>query len=171
MRLKAIPLLLLGVLSILTPELRAQNAGESAADRFLNGYQLFQKAESLEGNRDYAGALRALKEALKILDDITAQDKTWNSGIVEYRRKRIVEAIARLEPKVAGSGSGGGGDTIPGVPGLPSPEPAGGVLPPDDLILPGNNGKPGKAGAPRTPRTGSDDIFERAKGERDELRE
>jgi tetratricopeptide (TPR) repeat protein/predicted nucleic acid-binding Zn-ribbon protein len=171
MRLKAIPLLLLGVLSILTPELRAQTAGESAADRFLNGYQLFQKAESLEGNKDYAGALRTLKEALKILDDITAQDKTWNPGIVEYRRKRIVEGLARLEPKVAGSGSAASADTIPGVPGLPLPESgpiSGGVdLPPD--ILPGPS--KAKAGSSRTtpqPATGPLDEIRR---NMDDLRE
>jgi tetratricopeptide (TPR) repeat protein len=142
MRLKAISLLLLGVLSILTPELRAQSGTEAAADRFLNAYQLYQKGDALEGSKDYAGAMRTLKEALQILDDIAAKYPTWNTSIVDFRRKRIIESITRLEPRVGSTAPIS--ETIPGIPG--TAQTSGGVDPifPGDLF-PTNNNTPGKA--------------------------
>lgn len=169
MRLKAIPLLIAGVLSFVTPELRAQAVNDSS-DRFLNAYQMYTKAESLEQSRDYTGALKLLKDALVIIDDIAAKDKSWNPTILEYRRKRIVEGIGRLEGKGASSGPA---ENTPPLPRGSDPLPSGGIPGGDVLDTPIIPNVP-----PTTPRPGSrttkpatsGDPFEQARIERDELK-
>ncbi|HEV7402606.1 MAG TPA: tetratricopeptide repeat protein [Chthoniobacteraceae bacterium] len=169
MRLKAILLLLLGVLSILTPELRAQAPASDSADRFLTAYQLYQKGEALESGKDFAGALRTLKDALQILNEIAAKDPTWNPTILEFRRKRIVESIARLEAKV-----GPGGAEPSGLPTLPKSDGGSGnvpdILPDDTRLIPGVSATPQPRGTGKTSKPATGDAFDQIKGEMNDLR-
>jgi Tfp pilus assembly protein PilF/uncharacterized coiled-coil DUF342 family protein len=169
MRLKAIPLLFLAVLTLLSPVLRAQQAASDSPSRFLDAYQMNTKAESLETSRDYAGALRLLKEANGILNEIAAKDQTWNKPIVDYRRGRITESIARLEGKLgtAGRTADTGGRNVETIPDLPLPEGSDSGIDPAPTSF-GSSAKP-KAGASRASKPTGDDPLVQLKNDRDEL--
>ncbi len=122
MRLPLFLLVLLASVSLLVPRSLAQ-AGGDPSDRFLSAYTAYQKGEKLESTSNFAAAMAAYKEAGQALDGVAASAPTWNPTIVEYRRKKIAEAITRIQPKV----TAGGNAAPPDLPILPRSDVSGGV--------------------------------------------
>ncbi|HEY2342758.1 MAG TPA: hypothetical protein VGH90_07000, partial [Chthoniobacteraceae bacterium] len=114
-------LLVCAFMGLLTSFVRAES--EDANSQFLEVYGDCDRAEKLEHAGDRAQALRLYKEASHILESIAAHSPNWNPSVVNFRKKKTADAIARLS-------AGGGADLA---------QPSGGVepqLPTDDTPLP-----------------------------------
>lgn len=83
------------------------------ADAFLTAYSDYQRGEKLAGTGDTANAVKAFKDADRLLGIIIVKFPKWNPSIVEYRRTRTKEALVRL-------GGGGAAER----PTVPEPAPA-----------------------------------------------
>ncbi|MEP6673384.1 MAG: hypothetical protein ABJF10_29815, partial [Chthoniobacter sp.] len=98
-------LLLLAVLAVTATPLRAQSSTDPG-DLFVNAYMAVQQGEKAEQAGSLKAALAKLRAAAAVLDQIATRFPTWQPQIVEYRKTRTVEAIARVQEKIARSGGG-----------------------------------------------------------------
>lgn len=71
--------------------------GTDPAGSFLRGYTEFQNAERLEASGDYAQALTKFRFAASIMEQISRENPEWQPLVVQYRLRKIVEAINRVE--------------------------------------------------------------------------
>lgn len=110
---------------------------------FLNAYMSVQQGEKLEGEGQLKAALAKYRFAASALDQVHQKFPQWQPLIVEYRKKRTAESIARLEGKIGKGGSG----VAPGAPrgnpafplddGMePLPERGDGIAPPSLVVSP-----------------------------------
>jgi Tfp pilus assembly protein PilF/predicted nucleic acid-binding Zn-ribbon protein len=75
------------------PSVRAQ---ASVADEYLAGYLLCQEGENLEKANKLELAHQKYSEAGKIIDTVALNHPDWQPSVVDYRRKEIREAFARI---------------------------------------------------------------------------
>lgn len=73
-----------------------ERAPGSVSDLFLSAYMMYQKAERLESSEDFPAAVQAYDSAISLLDQIAQRWPTWNPRIVEHRRSRAAQNLARL---------------------------------------------------------------------------
>lgn len=124
--------------------LRAQSNDPS--ELFLNAYMSVQAAERLEHDGSQRQALEKYRTAATVLEQVQMRFPNWQPLIVEYRKKRTTENIARLEQQLGVPPS----VAVPPPPTTPSPEEEAplppSVNPPDNvpLISPGT-GNPGES--------------------------
>ncbi len=115
-------------------KVRAQSSDPS--DLFLNAYMAVQQGEGLEQSGRAAPALAKYRYAATLLDQIGQKYPNWQPLIVEYRKKRTSESIARLEQQVGNQppeASGNGGAVVePDVP-MPQKEQSTASLPTEPL--------------------------------------
>ncbi len=74
---------------------------EDPAGAFLRGYTEFQNGEKLEASGDSAQALAKFRLAAGILEKISRSNPEWQPLVVQYRLKKITEAIGRAEANPA----------------------------------------------------------------------
>jgi Flp pilus assembly protein TadD/predicted nucleic acid-binding Zn-ribbon protein len=67
------------------------------SELFLNAYMANEQGQKLENSGDTQKALSKYRYAASLLDQITHDDPNWQPVIVDYRKKRISENIARLQ--------------------------------------------------------------------------
>ncbi len=111
--------------------LRAQEVAP-AQESYVNAFLKTRTAEEQEGTGDLKTALSTFRSAADILTKIKQQYPSWQTEMVDFRLKRTMDSIARIQGKM-----GGGRDA--GV--LPALEPAGGIsdpppLTPTDMLPP-----------------------------------
>ncbi|MEO6872943.1 MAG: tetratricopeptide repeat protein [Chthoniobacterales bacterium] len=99
--MKKIGLLLLLVLAILARPtiVRAQEADPSEV--FLKAYMTAQQAEKMEHENALKPALEKLRFAGSLLEEVKKNSPDWQPAIVEYRGRKISEAILRVESKLS----------------------------------------------------------------------
>ncbi len=116
-----LPFLLTCLLSTLQP-LCAQNSTDPG-DLFVNAYMAAQQAEKSEQAGNFKTALSKYRYAQEVLETIATKFPSWQPPIVNYRKQRTVESIARVQEKVAkfGPGKGAVNDTGGGLEGGPLP--------------------------------------------------
>jgi len=119
----------------------ADSSGLSAdtSELFLNAYMANEDGEKLEGGGDSSKALEKYRYAASLLDQISHDDPKWQPIVVDYRKKKVSENIARLQkqmglqaPPDAGTVPIEGEMPAKGLPDLsgaptPTPVPAGGT--------------------------------------------
>ena len=93
---------LLACLSLAVTPVRAESTDPS--DVFLEAYLAFQKGEKLESAGNARSALSAFQSTVAMCDQITKQWPDWNPPLVENRRNKGAEAVARLQPLVGKTG-------------------------------------------------------------------
>jgi tetratricopeptide (TPR) repeat protein len=70
----------------------------SPQNKFLNAYLAFREAEKLEQHGPADEAIQTYKEAGEALTVLSTEYPKWNPEIVEFRRKKVVDALKRLQP-------------------------------------------------------------------------
>lgn len=127
----------------LAPLVRADST--DPGEIFLSAYMSAQEADKLENQGNFKGARAKLRFAGSVLDQLQLRSPDWNPLVVEFRKKKVAEALQKLEDKIAQE-----------APPLPPPTvPKQGL---DTTMLPGINDP-----APRTGTSeGGGDAFDRA---------
>ena len=124
------------------PIVRAQSSDPDQV--FLSAYMSAQQAEKLESEQSYKAALAKFRFAGSILDQLQQRHPEWNPPVVTFRKKKVTEAIQRMEEKIA-------------LEAPPAPQP--GL---DPNLLPGiNDPLPTRSGS-STGDHGGGDAFDRA---------
>ena len=75
----------------------ASSRAEDPADVYLTGYMMVRAAEEFYEARDYQKAYQKYVEAAKFFKAIAERWKDFEPSMVDYRRKKINEAIAEIE--------------------------------------------------------------------------
>ena len=89
--------LLLLVISILSiPIASAQDPGTI----YLEAYLQVEDAEKLEKESKFSEALRKYSDAKNILDNIARDHRGWRPEVLDYRRRKVNEAIDRCRKSV-----------------------------------------------------------------------
>ncbi len=123
-----IGLLLLPVLafSALSPALFAQEVDPSEV--FLKAYMTAQQAEKMERENQLKPALAKFRFAGSMLEELKRNSGGWQPAIVDYRGRKIGEAILRVQSKIETqtdlTASAQPPAAEPGPPALPSTAPA-----------------------------------------------
>src|SRR5438067_12988070 len=81
--------------------------GESTdpSELFLSAYMAVQQGEKLERDGKFALALKKYKSAAVVLDQVHAKYPNWQPLIVDYRKKRTTENIAKIQQRIALEGN------------------------------------------------------------------
>jgi Flp pilus assembly protein TadD/chromosome segregation ATPase len=70
---------------------------EESSDLFLKAYKDFQAAEKLEREAKPREALNKYRSAQQVLQQISKSAPDWQPLVVEYRLRKTLESVARLE--------------------------------------------------------------------------
>jgi len=70
-----------------------------AADLFLDAFMAFQQAEKAMVAKDTRESRASYAKAITLLDSISKRWPEWNPSIVEHRRKKAMEGLAKLFPQ------------------------------------------------------------------------
>ncbi len=120
-------LLLLPVLAFfaLSPALFAQEVDPSEV--FLKAYMTAQQAEKMERENQLKPALAKFRFAGSMLEELKKNSADWQPAIVDYRSRKIGEAILRVQSKIETqtdlAASAQPPAAEPGLPALPSAAP------------------------------------------------
>lgn len=71
--------------------------GADPAGEFLRAYTEFQSAEQLESTGNYDQAIEKLRLAAELLRRISRESPEWQPLVVQYRMRKVTEALARVE--------------------------------------------------------------------------
>jgi Flp pilus assembly protein TadD/septal ring factor EnvC (AmiA/AmiB activator) len=93
---KIAPLLALAAGLALSP-VRAQS--DDPSETFLKAYMTSQQGEKLEHENQFKAALAKYRFAGTLLDQLRKAHPEWQSAIVEYRGRKVSEAILRVQDK------------------------------------------------------------------------
>ena len=108
------------------------------SDLFLKAYKAFQNGEKLEREAKPQEALKEYRSAQKVLQEISKSAPDWQPLVVEYRLRKTMESVARLEENLASVPQSTGQldgnlpepDRKPSSPAAPAVEPIVTVKPP-----------------------------------------
>jgi tetratricopeptide (TPR) repeat protein len=89
--------------------LRAQGV-DSAQQEFVDAFLGVRKGEDQERAGDMKGALASYRLAANKLSRIKQEAPNWQTDLVDFRLKRTMEAVDRIQSKLGGSGPGVVGD-------------------------------------------------------------
>jgi hypothetical protein len=102
--------------SSLVPFAVAGQGGETAQQDFANVFLMVRKAEEQERAGDLRGALTIFRSAAGVLVKIKKEAPGWQADVVEFRLKRTMEAMDRIQTKLGGpAGGNGANEARPGV--------------------------------------------------------
>src|SRR6266404_5552198 len=90
-------LLLASALCLSTPTLRAQS--DDPSENFLKAYMTSQQGEKLEHENQFTAALAKYRFAGTLLEQLRKAHPDWQTAIVEYRGRKVSEAILRVQDK------------------------------------------------------------------------
>jgi Flp pilus assembly protein TadD len=83
--------------------IQSSSFSEDSSDLFLNAYKDFQAAEKLEREAKPREAFAKYRSALQILQRISKSSPDWQPLVVDYRLRKAMESIIRLEAEVSNS--------------------------------------------------------------------
>ncbi|HEX8296945.1 MAG TPA: hypothetical protein VF593_11625, partial [Chthoniobacteraceae bacterium] len=131
-----------------------------AGDMFVSAYMAVQDGEKAEQAGRLKDAEAKFRSASKMLEDISVKWPTYEPPIVEYRKKRTAEALARVRKSAGVAGRPASSPSV--VPGL-DPIPPGGENPaelilPDDIIPGAGNSAPPKGPRRERPKAEEPDL-------------
>lgn len=79
----------------------AQQENADPSEVFLKAYMTAQQAEKLERDNQLEPALSKLRFAGSLLEELKKNSSDWQPAIVDYRGRKIGEAILRVESKIS----------------------------------------------------------------------
>ena len=80
--------------------------GKGAQQEFVNAFLHVRKGEELEKAGDLRTALTTFRSAAGMLAKIKKDSPGWQTEIVDFRLKRTMEAIDRVQTKLGGPAPG-----------------------------------------------------------------
>ncbi len=95
-----IGLLLLPVFALLAMPLGSFAQEVDPSEAFLKAYMTAQQAEKLERENQFKPALAKFRFAGSMLEELKKSNGDWQPAIVEYRSRKIGEAILRVQSKI-----------------------------------------------------------------------
>jgi tetratricopeptide (TPR) repeat protein len=99
--MKKIGLLLLPVLAFIAQPLLSFAQEIDPSEVFLKAYMTAQQAEKLERDNQFKPALSKFRFAGSMLEELKRTHGDWQPAIVDYRGRKIAEAILRVQSKIA----------------------------------------------------------------------
>ena len=93
-------LLLLPVFAVLALPLAALAQEVDPSEVFLKAYMTAQQAEKMERDNLLKPALTKLRFAGAMLEELKKNNAEWQPAIVEYRSRKVGEAILRVQSKI-----------------------------------------------------------------------
>ncbi|HEX3817652.1 MAG TPA: tetratricopeptide repeat protein [Chthoniobacterales bacterium] len=99
--MKKIGLLLLPVLAMVAQPFVALAQDADPSEVFLKAYMTAQQAEKMERDNQFQPALAKLRFAGSLLEELQKSNADWQPAIVDYRSRKIAEAILRVESKIS----------------------------------------------------------------------
>ena len=99
MRLPLFVPLVASVCLALAPLGRAESG--DPGEVFLSAYMSAQQAEKLESQGSFKAALTKYRFAGSVLDQLQQRSPDWNPLVLEFRKKKVADAIQKLEEKIA----------------------------------------------------------------------
>ena len=139
--------------------LHAQSDSD-AGDTFVHAYSVAQEAEAAEQAGDFRVALSKFRYAKEALESVAAKFPSWQPAIVNYRKQRVLDGLARVQGKAGKPGPRpGGGDTEGRVPepALPTGDPIFGTDPEPPVRVP-EQPRTGKPPKPENPEAGTAEL-------------
>jgi len=91
--------LVAGFFCFSTLSLRAEN--EDPSDTFLKAYMTAQQGEKLEHENQFKAALAKYRFAGSLIEQLKKSYPEWQPAIVEYRGRKVSEAILRVQDKAS----------------------------------------------------------------------
>jgi len=88
---------LLGILLAAAPWTRGET---DYGDRYLGAYFLIQEADEAEKAGDWVSADAKYNGALKVLNEIRAEDANWQTTLMDFRIRFCQDRIADIQPKL-----------------------------------------------------------------------
>jgi Flp pilus assembly protein TadD/predicted nucleic acid-binding Zn-ribbon protein len=88
------------ILFFTTPFLRAQSS-EDPSEVFLKAYMTAQQGEKLEHENQFKAALAKYRFAGSLIEELHKSHPDWQPAIVEYRGRKVSDAILRVQSKVS----------------------------------------------------------------------
>ncbi len=95
-----IGLLLLPVFAFFAQPLPAFAQEVDPSEVFLKAYMTAQQAEKLERENQFKPALAKFRFAGSMLEELKKSHGDWQPAIVDYRGRKIGEAILRVQSKI-----------------------------------------------------------------------
>ncbi|MDQ3198250.1 MAG: tetratricopeptide repeat protein [Verrucomicrobiota bacterium] len=95
-----IGLLLLPILAVLALPFHASAQEFDPSEVFLKAYMTAQQAEKLERDNQLKPALAKFRFAGTMLEELKKSSADWQPAIVDYRGRKISEAILRVQSKI-----------------------------------------------------------------------
>src|SRR2546421_8339073 len=93
-------ILLAGFVFCLTvPALPAQS--DDPSETFLNAYMTSQQGEKLEHENQFKAALAKYRFAGSLIEELRKAHPDWQPAIVEYRGRKVSDAILRVQGKAS----------------------------------------------------------------------
>ena len=96
-----IGLLLLPVFALIAQPLLSFAQEVDPSEVFLKAYMTAQQAEKLERDNQFKPALAKFRFAGSMLEELKRSHGDWQPAIVDYRGRKIAEAILRVQSKIA----------------------------------------------------------------------
>ena len=96
-----IGLLLLPVLAFLALPAATLAQEPDPSEVFLKAYMTAQEAEKLERENQFMPALSKLRFAGSMLEELKRNHGDWQPAIVDYRSRKIADAILRVQSKIS----------------------------------------------------------------------
>jgi tetratricopeptide (TPR) repeat protein len=95
-----IGLLLLPVFALIAPSLSVFAQEVDPSEVFLKAYMTAQQGEKLERENQFKPALAKFRFAGSMLEELKKNHGDWQPAIVDYRGRKISEAILRVQSKI-----------------------------------------------------------------------
>jgi len=132
----------------------AQSA-DAAQQEFVNAFLSARKGEDQEKAGDLKSALTTFRSAATTLTRIKQESPSWQADLVDFRLKRTMEAIDRIQGKMGGGKPGAGGAELGVLPPLPKDNDP---LQPDGALNPPVAPPRGKSAKGGTQTAGEDPL-------------
>jgi hypothetical protein len=81
---------------VLVSTTRISCGADNSSEKFLQAFQLFQKAEKEERSGNNISSLQDYQKAEQLLMEISSSDPSFQRSVVEYRLKKAKAGITRL---------------------------------------------------------------------------
>lgn len=92
------------LLSLAAPH-RVFSQSADSSDLFLNAYMANEQGEQLENAGDSHKALSKYRYAASLLEQISRDDPKWQPIVVDYRKRKVSDNIARLQQQLGSAAS------------------------------------------------------------------
>src|SRR2546426_9919526 len=115
------------VFCLAAPALPAQS--DDPSETFLKAYMTSQQGEKLEHENQFKAALAKYRFAGTLLEQLRKAHPDWQPAIVEYRGRKVSEAILRVQDK-AGTQENDAGAEVADETAVPAKTPQSSAPPP-----------------------------------------